>query len=121
MNPQQQHSRGMAVVMVIVLIGVLAVVMASVAGQVVAQQRRAASSNEAIQISRLLAAAARIAEQQAATSSTHDGPIETPAGTVTLAWRGTEAARACEVNVDFGHTKRTIMLAFSGSRVVRAD
>lgn len=112
------NRRGVATVMVIVIIGLLAVVLTTVAARVTATSRRAAIEADDAQASRLLAAAKELARAQLA-GTPADGPVPTPVGSVTLAWRGEGARRDCTAVVQAGGVRREVVMTFDNGRVTQ--
>ncbi|MDB5325635.1 MAG: hypothetical protein JWM57_1204 [Phycisphaerales bacterium] len=118
---QKKRTHGMATVMAVVVIGLLASVLTATAARAVIEQRRSAATGLEAQASRLLAAATQIARQQIADAKPTDGPIEMPLGHATLAWHGASAERSCDVAIDLGPVKRAATLAFADGRIIRVD
>ena len=112
---------GMATVMAIVVIGLLASVLTATATRAVIEQRRAAIASGEALASRLLAAAAQIARQQVADAQAADGPVAAPLGRVTFAWRGATDARLCDVTVDAGNVRQIVTLRFNNHQLVAAE
>ncbi|HEX8325028.1 MAG TPA: hypothetical protein VF595_14080 [Tepidisphaeraceae bacterium] len=105
--------------MAIVLIGLLATILAAVAGRAVVEQQRSALAGDAIQSSRLLAAAAEIAREQVRTQSTRSGPVETPLGHVTLSWQAGASEPVCDAEVRYGRSHQWLTFEFAGGRLTR--
>ena len=121
-STRRKTSKGMASIMAIVVIGLLASVLTATAARAVIEQRRAAATGVEAQASRLLAAATQIARQQIADAKTADGAIETPLGQVKLGWHdGESATRSCEVVVQLGSLKRAATLSFADGKLVRVE
>ena len=110
--------RGVATIMAVVLIGVMAVTLTAVSAAAVAEQRRAALAAGDAQASQLLAAVARIATQQVAENRPVEGAIETPLGWLTLTWNGTTS---CAVDVVCPYGSRHATLVFERQRLVRVE
>ena len=113
-------SRGVATLMAIVILGLLAVVLFAVSRRVAADAVRATIAGEEIQASRLLAAGKECARAQLGSTPT-DGPVPTPLGTITLAWQGEGAAKQCVVVAQVGDVRREVKLSFDGTRVTKAE
>ena len=114
------NRRGVATVMVIVIIGLLAVVLTAVAHRVAATGGRASIEWDEAQASRLLAAAKEIARAQLAAGPA-DGPVPTPVGTITLDWHADGANRVCVAVVQAGGVRREAAMTFTNGRVTKVD
>lgn len=115
------NRRGVASVMVIVLIGLTASLLTAVAGRAVVEQRRGAAANDEAQASRLLHAAARIAEAQLADATPQSGPVPTPIGKITLTWSDASAGPTCEAEVEAGRVRRGVSFLFTDGRLNRVE
>ncbi len=101
------RSRGVAMVMALALLGIVAVVLGAVAVRTNLEMQRTFSTADDAQATQLLVAGAQAARAQSASGQRVDGAIATPLGEVKLTWASAGAGK-CTIDARLPHLARSI-------------